>query len=41
MSYQVNDLIMLRNFDSTPGAAKKLILQFRRPYKEDIELRRY
>jgi len=40
-SYQVNDLRMLRNFDSTLGAAKKLILQFRGPYKEDIELRRY
>lgn len=32
-SYQVGDLVMIKNFDSTPGTSKKLIPQFRGPYE--------
>jgi len=31
--YEEGDLIMIRNFDSTPGINKKLIPQFRGPYQ--------
>lgn len=31
--YKEGDLIMIRNFDSTPGSNKKLLPQFRGPYK--------
>lgn len=32
-SYSVGDMVMIRNFDSTPGVSKKLIPQFRGPYE--------
>jgi len=31
--YQTGDLVLIRNFDSTPGVFKKLILQFKGLYK--------
>lgn len=32
-SYLVGDQVMIKNFDSTPGASRKLIPQFRGPYE--------
>ena len=37
--YQQGDLVMIRNFDSTPGAPKKLLPQFKGPYVISKELR--
>lgn len=31
--YEIGDLILIRNFDNTPGVSKKLIPQFKGPYK--------
>lgn len=31
--YNNGDLVLIRNFDSTPGVSKKLIPQFKGPYK--------
>jgi len=31
--YQTGDLVLIRNLDSTPGVSKKLIPQFKGPYK--------
>ncbi|KZC03821.1 Pro-Pol polyprotein [Dufourea novaeangliae] len=37
--YNEGDLVMIRNFNSTPGASKKLLPQFKGPYKIMKELR--
>ena len=37
--YQQGDLVMIRNFDSTPGAPKKLLPQFKGPYVISKELK--
>lgn len=31
--YNKGDLVMIRNFDSTPGVSRKMIPQFRDPYE--------
>jgi len=33
LKYQIGDLVMVKNFDSTPGTARKLIPKFRGPYE--------
>lgn len=37
--YAVDDLVMIRNYDSTPGVSKKLIPAFKGPYKIEKVLR--
>lgn len=32
LEYQSGDLVMIKNYESTPGTSKKLIPQFRGPY---------
>lgn len=41
--YSVGDYVMIRNFDCTPGANKKLIPSFKGPYvvKEVLDHDRY
>jgi len=31
--YQTGNLVLIQNFDNTPGVSKKLIPQFKEPYK--------
>lgn len=37
--FSVGDYVMIKNFDSAPGVAKKLIPSFKGPYEIDKELR--
>ena len=37
--YKIGDLVAIKNFDSTPGVAHKLIPRFKGPYKIIKELR--
>lgn len=37
--YQTDDLVLIRNFDNTPGVSKKLIPKFKGPYKIQKVLR--
>ncbi|EFN72343.1 hypothetical protein EAG_00324, partial [Camponotus floridanus] len=37
--YEKGDLVMIRNFESTPGINKKMIPQFRGPYEISRVLR--